>query len=51
MMPGTLSRYFGMRFFNVVVGTFVSLFALIMMIDFVEMLRRARRHQGRLGVR
>ena len=32
MMPGTLTRYFGMRFFNVVVGTFVSLFALILMI-------------------
>jgi lipopolysaccharide export system permease protein len=40
MMPGTLTRYFGMRFFNVVVGTFVSLFALILMIDFIELLRR-----------
>ena len=40
MMPGTLARYFGMRFFNVIVGTFVSLFALIMMIDFIELLRR-----------
>jgi lipopolysaccharide export system permease protein len=40
MMPGTLTRYFGMQFFNVVVGTFVSLFALIFMIDFIELLRR-----------
>jgi lipopolysaccharide export system permease protein len=40
MMPGTLTRYFGMRFFNVVVGTFVSLFTLILMIDFIELLRR-----------
>ena len=40
MMPGTLARYFGMRFFNVILGTFVSLFALIMMIDFIELLRR-----------
>jgi lipopolysaccharide export system permease protein len=40
MMPGTLTRYFGMRFFNVVAGTFASLFALILMIDFIELLRR-----------
>jgi lipopolysaccharide export system permease protein len=40
MMPGRLARYFGMRFLNVVAGTFLSLFALIMMIDFVELLRR-----------
>lgn len=40
MMPGTLTRYFGMRFFNVVAGTFLSLFALILMLDFIELLRR-----------
>jgi lipopolysaccharide export system permease protein len=40
MMPGTLTRYFGMRFFNVMAGTFVSLFALILMLDFIELLRR-----------
>jgi lipopolysaccharide export system permease protein len=40
MMPGTLTRYFGMRFFNVVAGTFLSLFALILMLDFIESLRR-----------
>jgi lipopolysaccharide export system permease protein len=41
MMPGTLARYFGMRFLNVVVGTFTSLFLLVLMVDFVELLRRA----------
>ena len=40
MMPGRLARYFGMRFFTVVAGTFLGLFALIMMVDFVELLRR-----------
>jgi lipopolysaccharide export system permease protein len=40
MMPSTLTRYFGMRFFNVVAGTFLSLFALILMLDFIELLRR-----------
>lgn len=40
MMPGTLTRYFGLQFFNVVAGTFISLFALIFMIDFIELLRR-----------
>jgi lipopolysaccharide export system permease protein len=40
MMPGRLSRYFGMRFLNVVAATFLGLFALIMMVDFVELLRR-----------
>jgi lipopolysaccharide export system permease protein len=40
MMPGTLTRYFGMRFFNVVAATFLSLFALILMLDFIELLRR-----------
>ena len=40
MMPGRLARYFGMRFFAVVAGTFLGLFALIMMVDFIELLRR-----------
>jgi len=40
MMPGTLARYFGMRFFNVVAATFAGLFALVLMVDFVELLRR-----------
>ena len=40
MMPGTLARYFGLRFFNVVAGTFGSLFVLVLMADFVELMRR-----------
>jgi lipopolysaccharide export system permease protein len=40
MMPGTLARYFGFRFFGVVVAVFCGLFALVLMVDFVEMLRR-----------
>lgn len=40
MMPGTLARYFGKSFFFVVVGAFLSLFALILMVDFIEMMRR-----------
>ena len=40
MMPGTLARYFGMRFFNVVVGTFLSLFVLVLLVDCLELLRR-----------
>ena len=40
MMPGTLARYFGFRFLGVVVAVFFGLFALVLMVDFVEMLRR-----------
>jgi lipopolysaccharide export system permease protein len=40
MMPGTLARYFGFRFLGVVLAVFCSLFALVLMVDFVEMLRR-----------
>ena len=40
MMPSTLARYFGFRFFGVVVAVFCGLFVLVVMVDFVEMLRR-----------
>ena len=40
MMSGTLARYFGLRFLGVVAAAFCGLFALILMVDFVEMLRR-----------
>ncbi len=40
MMPGIMARYFGMRFFGVFVGVFGSLFLMVLMIDYVEMLRR-----------
>jgi lipopolysaccharide export system permease protein len=37
---GTLGRYFGMRFFGAVVAVFAGSFALVAMIDFIEMMRR-----------
>ena len=40
MITGTLSRYFGMRFLNSVVGSFVGVVALAAMIDYVELMRR-----------
>jgi lipopolysaccharide export system permease protein len=40
MLFGTLSRYFGFRFFRSVAGTFVGVVALAAMIDYVELLRR-----------
>jgi lipopolysaccharide export system permease protein len=40
MMPGTLARYFGFRFLGMVIAVFCGLFALVLMVDFVEMLRR-----------
>jgi lipopolysaccharide export system permease protein len=40
MIPGTLSRYFGAQFIGVVISVFSGLLLLVMMIDFVEMLRR-----------
>jgi lipopolysaccharide export system permease protein len=39
-MPGTLARYFGMRFFTSMAGTFVGVVALAGMIDFFELMRR-----------
>jgi len=40
MVASTLSRYFGLRFFNSLVGTFFGVVALAAMIDYVELLRR-----------
>ena len=40
MIPGTLSRYFGMRFLSAVLAVFAGLFVLVLMIDFIELLRR-----------
>jgi lipopolysaccharide export system permease protein len=40
MIAGTLSRYFGLRFLMAVLAVFAGTFAMITMIDFVEMLRR-----------
>jgi lipopolysaccharide export system permease protein len=41
LVGGTLLRYFGMRFLSAVLLTFVGMFLLIALIDYVEMMRRA----------
>ena len=38
---GTLSRYFGLRFLNAVLVVFAGIFALVTLIDYIEMMRRA----------
>ena len=40
MVTRTLSRYFGLRFLNSVVGSFIGVVALAAMIDYVELMRR-----------
>ena len=40
MMTGTLARYFGLRFLGAIVATFVGVFALIALIDYIELMRR-----------
>ncbi len=40
MIPGTLARYFGLRFLNAVLAVFFGAMTLVAMIDFLEMLRR-----------
>jgi lipopolysaccharide export system permease protein len=41
ILLGTLSRYFGLRFLNAVLVVFVGIFALVTLIDYIEMMRRA----------
>ena len=40
MVIGTLSRYFGKRFFSSVIGSFIGVVVLAAMIDYVELMRR-----------
>ena len=40
MIAGTLSRYFGWRFFTAVLAVFAGLLVLTTMIDYLELLRR-----------
>jgi lipopolysaccharide export system permease protein len=40
MIGGTLARYFGLRFLNMVIAVFVGAMLLVAMVDFIEMLRR-----------
>jgi lipopolysaccharide export system permease protein len=39
-MTGTLARYFGMRFFNSLMGIIGGLLLLVVLIDYIEMMRR-----------
>ena len=39
-MTGTLARYFGRRFFNTLIAVIGGLFALVVLLDYVEMMRR-----------
>ena len=39
-MTGTLARYFGLRFLNTTIAVLAGLFALIILLDFIEMMRR-----------
>lgn len=41
MITGTLSRYFGLQFLAAVIAVFVGIFALVTLVDFVELLRRS----------
>jgi lipopolysaccharide export system permease protein len=41
MIGGTLSRYFGLRFLSAVIAVFLGVFALLAIVDFVELMRRS----------
>jgi lipopolysaccharide export system permease protein len=41
MVTGTLARYFGLRFLTAVVAVFVGIFALVALVDYIEMMRRS----------
>ena len=39
-MTGTLSRYFGLRFLTTLVAVLAGVFALVILLDYVETMRR-----------
>ena len=41
MHGGTLARYFGLRFLGIVLMVFAAIFALVTLLDYIEMMRRA----------
>jgi lipopolysaccharide export system permease protein len=41
LVGGTLAWYFGLRFLRTVLVVFVSIFLLVMLLDYIEMMRRA----------
>jgi len=38
---GTLARYFGLRFLTAVLLVFAGIFALVTLVDYIELMRRA----------
>ena len=40
-LTGTLARYFGLRFLSAVLVVFAGIFALVTLLDYIEMMRRA----------
>ncbi len=42
ILGGTLARYFGRRFLSAVLLVFVGIFALVALLDYVELMRRHR---------
>ena len=41
MVGGTLARYFGLRFLSAVLLVFVGIFALVALLDYIELMRRS----------
>jgi len=41
ILGGTLARYFGLRFLNAVLLVFAGIFALVALIDYIELMRKA----------
>jgi lipopolysaccharide export system permease protein len=41
ILIGTLSRHFGLRFLNSVLVVFAGIYAVVTLIDYIEMMRRA----------
>ena len=41
VLGGTLARYFGLRFLSAVLLVFLSIFALVALLDYIELMRRA----------
>jgi lipopolysaccharide export system permease protein len=46
LIGATLGRYFALRFLRTVLGVFITVFALVYTLDFVELLRRAGDAEG-----
>jgi len=47
MVSRTLVRYFGMRFLGAVTSVFLGIFVLIVLVDYIELMRRDMADQNR----